>query len=92
MSKNILKERFNKFCENQDFELNRDNEFLDQVLTNLVIKKEKEGQYFCPCRLRDGSKERDIELLCPCNFKIQENWKKRKDCWCGLFQKLLNNN
>jgi ferredoxin-thioredoxin reductase catalytic subunit len=39
----------------------------------------------CPCRLRDGSRERDLELLCPCNFKHHDTWRNEGRCWCGLF-------
>ncbi|MCK4336060.1 MAG: hypothetical protein KAT94_00735 [Candidatus Aenigmarchaeota archaeon] len=37
--------------------------------------------------MRDGTREGDLKLMCPCNFKVQENWKKKGECWCGLFIK-----
>ena len=51
------------------------------------INEEKFGLKLCPCRLRDGSKERDMELICPCNFFKQDVWREQKRCWCGLFVK-----
>jgi ferredoxin-thioredoxin reductase catalytic subunit len=29
--------------------------------------------------------EGDLELLCPCNFKIQDVWGREGRCWFGLF-------
>lgn len=86
MDKKGLKEKFQKFCESKDFQLNSDEDFLDKVLDGLMMKKEKEGQFFCPCRFPKDDKDK-VNLLCPCNFKIQENWQSRKECWCGLFEK-----
>jgi ferredoxin-thioredoxin reductase catalytic subunit len=45
------------------------------------------GLKLCPCRLRDGTRNKDLELICPCNFKIQDTWKNKDMCWCGLFFK-----
>ncbi|MBW3020244.1 hypothetical protein KY334_03030 [Candidatus Woesearchaeota archaeon] len=83
--KEELKKRLQEYCKGNDFILNDNEEFLDKVLDGLVMKKEKEGQFFCPCRFANG--ENKTELLCPCNFKVQENWNSRKECWCGLFKK-----
>ena len=52
----------------------------------------KHGFKLCPCRLRDGTRQRDLELICPCNFKTHETWLRPKNkaprmCWCGLFIK-----
>ncbi|MBW2998746.1 hypothetical protein KY321_04360 [Candidatus Woesearchaeota archaeon] len=78
-----LKKRFEEFCKGNDFELNDDEKFLNLLLDGLITKKEKEGQYFCPCRFSED----EISLLCPCDFKSQENWETKNQCWCGLFKK-----
>jgi ferredoxin-thioredoxin reductase catalytic chain len=49
--------------------------------------EKKYGLRLCPCRLRDGTREKDLELICPCNFKAQGVWKDKGRCWCGLFVK-----
>lgn len=81
-----LIELWKKFAEKADFKLNN----LDHVknVEKGVLEIEKQtGLRFCPCRLRDGTRETDLELLCPCNFKIQKTWKEHGRCWCGLFVK-----
>jgi len=55
------------------------------VVEGVLENEKKYGLKLCPCRLRDGTRERDLELLCPCNFKAQETWKNEGRCWCGLF-------
>jgi ferredoxin-thioredoxin reductase catalytic chain len=74
-----------KWCENKDFKLNSDNKFTNRIVV-LELEKKK-GLKYCPCRLPTNDFDKDLELICPCNFKIQKTWIKRKDCWCGLFVK-----
>ena len=81
-----LSELFAEWAKRNSHDLNQNKKHLD-FLYNSVIALEKEtGGRFCPCRLRMGGKK-DLELLCPCNFEIQDTWKKNDRCWCGLFFK-----
>ena len=71
--------------ESDKFVLNPDDEVVDDVATGVLDNEEKKGFKYCPCRLPVGDKRKDLELICPCNFKIQETWKERGECWCSLF-------
>jgi ferredoxin-thioredoxin reductase catalytic subunit len=53
------------------------------VLENLANK----GQRYCPCRITTGDRQRDLGLICPCNFPKQPTYKETGECWCGLFVK-----
>ncbi|MBD3313956.1 ferredoxin-thioredoxin reductase [Candidatus Woesearchaeota archaeon] len=76
-----------EFAEGKDFKLNPDTKIV-QALAEGVLKNEKnKGFRFCPCRLGDGSHEKNVDLLCPCNFIIHSTWKDKGRCWCGLFVK-----
>lgn len=75
------------FTAENDFKLNPDENHINQLAEGVIENEKKYGLKLCPCRLRDGSKERDLELICPCNFKIQDTWKNQNRCWCGLFVK-----
>ena len=75
-----------KFVEKADFKLN-DKAHVENVVRGVLEIEKQVGLRFCPCRLRDGTRETDLELLCPCNFKVQKNWKEHGRCWCGLFVK-----
>ncbi len=87
MNKEEVRNVFERFTENNDFTLNPDKEFVDKIIDGILENENKYGFKLCPCRLRDGTKERDLELICPCNFKVQETWVKQGRCWCGLFIK-----
>ncbi len=81
-----LSSLFAEWAKKNNFDLNENKQHLD-FLYNGLIKLEKEtGGKFCPCRLKKGEKA-DLELLCPCNFEIQQTWKEKNRCWCGLFFK-----
>ncbi len=81
---------WNSFAEKNDFVLNPDKEHVDTVLKGVFGNEERFGLKLCPCRLRDSTRERDLELICPCNFESQETWKTKGMCWCGLFVKTEN--
>ena len=85
MSKDEVLKIWKAFAENNDFMLNPDETHVDILANGVLVNEEKHGLKLCPCRLRDGTKERDLELICPCNFKMQETWKTKGQCWCGLF-------
>jgi len=87
MNKEGLRRVWERFTEKNDFMLNPDKSFVDAVMDGVLENEKKHGLKLCPCRLRDGTKQGDLELICPCNFKIQETWGKKGRCWCGLFVK-----
>lgn len=82
-----LRKAWENFTENNDFKLNPDKEHVDMIISGVLENEKKHGLKLCPCRLRDGKRERDLELICPCNFKTHDTWQKKGMCWCGLFVK-----
>ncbi|MFA6254795.1 MAG: ferredoxin-thioredoxin reductase catalytic domain-containing protein [Patescibacteria group bacterium] len=90
MTKDELKKVWDRFTQNKDFILNPDPDHVEEVATGLIVMEQKYGLRLCPCRLRDGSRKRDLELMCPCNFKAQDIWQSQGRCWCGLFVKKDN--
>ena len=87
LDKEELRKALESFAEGNDFMLNPDGEFLDRILEGILSNEKSHGLKLCPCRLGDGTRERNIGLLCPCNFKTHETWASHGRCWCGLFVK-----
>ena len=87
MSKEELLAVWSRFCLKNEFTLNPDTDHVGMVADGVLLNEEQYGFKLCPCRLRDGTRERDLELICPCNFKAQDTWAKKGECWCGLFIK-----
>lgn len=87
MNKEDLLNIWKKFTEKNEFILNPDQNHVDLVAKGVLENEKKCGLKLCPCRLRDGTRERDLKLICPCNFKSQDVWREKGRCWCGLFIK-----
>jgi len=87
MNEQELKKAWEEFTKNNDFKLNPDKWHVDFIAKGVLENEKKYGLKLCPCRLRDGTRQRDLELICPCNFKTHDTWKTKGMCWCGLFVK-----
>ncbi len=87
MNREEILKAFQAFTEKNDFELNAEKEFLGKLIDGILENEKRFGLKLCPCRIRDGTKERDLLLICPCNFKAQDTWREQGRCWCGLFVK-----
>ena len=87
MRKKAIRRSWKEFTEEKDFMLNPDKMHVDALINGLLESERKLGIKLCPCRSRDGTLERDLELICPCNFKMHDTWEKEGRCKCGLFVK-----
>jgi len=92
MEREHLRSVWEAFAKNNDFELNTDKAHVDFIIMGVLENERRFGLKLCPCRLRDNTRKRDLELICPCNFKTHTTWLKpfaenKPMCWCGLFVK-----
>ena len=81
------------FAEESEFCVNPDKEKVSMLLEGIFNNEENYGLKYCPCRMIEKDLERDIKLICPCNFIIHETYKDKDDgeCWCGMFIKRSQN-
>lgn len=70
---------------NGEIKLNPDMERVKSLAKGVLNNESMRGLKFCPCRIRTKIREKDIKLICPCNFKAQTTWKEKGECWCSLF-------
>jgi len=87
LNKQELIKAFGSFANKNEFELNPDKSHMGAVIDGVLENEKKYGLKYCPCRIRTGDFEKDLELLCPCNFRSQEKYRTQGECWCGLFTK-----
>jgi len=73
---------------NGEFILNPQKDRVLRLAKGVLENEKNHGLKYCPCRLTTGDKIQDLELVCPCNFKIQKTWKEIGECWCSLFVKV----
>ena len=46
---------------------------------------ERDGDVFCPCRIRTGDPKEDLKIVCPCIPFFRDQFAALGKCWCGLF-------
>ncbi len=87
-TKESILKAFEEYCDkNGTFTLNHDKKHVDKLIDGLLSNEDATGLKLCPCRIRNGTRQRDLELICPCNFFIQKTYIDQGRCWCGLFLK-----
>ena len=86
VSKEKLKEMYEKYARSKGFMLNPDEKILDMLLESLIQREKKYGYRYCPCRVISGDPEKDKKIICPCVYHLEEI-KRMGRCWCGIFVK-----
>jgi ferredoxin-thioredoxin reductase catalytic chain len=74
----------NMVAEKQGWELNPDREFLDMIIDGLMVNFNRYGYFSCPCRDARGIKEKDRDLICPCDYS-RPDIDEFGHCYCGLY-------
>ncbi len=86
MNKEQLIKMWQNFADKQgDIMLNPNPKFIELLSTGVLDNDKKYGMKLCPCRIRDGTRETDLKMVCPCSFKKEKVWEGKGRCWCGLF-------
>ena len=80
-----LKAYMGPFAARLGYKFNTEADFVDMVLEGELEVLERDGDVYCPCRIRTGDPKEDLKIICPCiPFYLKEYTAMRK-CWCGLF-------
>lgn len=84
MTPERLSEILSKYATSLGVELNKDKDFVMDIIRGLLRNEERFGYRSCPCRLATGIKERDADIICPCVYK-DPDIKDFGSCYCGLY-------
>jgi len=68
----------------QGWELNRDEEHLEIIISGLMKNYNRYGYFACPCRDASGVKEKDSDIICPCDY-CSPDQEEYGHCYCGLY-------
>ncbi|MBD3350477.1 MAG: ferredoxin:thioredoxin reductase [Candidatus Lokiarchaeota archaeon] len=71
-------------ADHQGWKLNRDEDFLKMLAEGLTINWNRYGYYSCPCRDASGDKDKDKDIVCPCDYCVPDQ-KEYGHCYCGLY-------
>jgi ferredoxin-thioredoxin reductase catalytic subunit len=79
-----LYETLRKIQEPRGYFFNKDRERTMDLLEALLLNKERYGYMGCPCRLLSGDREKDKDILCPCEYR-EPDVKEYGSCYCNLY-------
>ncbi len=79
-----LYDDFKKETEKTGYYVNPDVEFVEMLLKNIDINKERYGYPACPCRLASGNRDKDLGIICPCDYRDQD-LEEYGFCFCALY-------
>ncbi len=73
-----------KYAQSQGIQLNKDKDYVIEILEGLLINESRYGYRSCPCRLASGNREIDKDIVCPCVYR-DPDIKEYGSCYCGLY-------
>ena len=79
-----LYENLKRVQEPKGYYFNRDRETVMELLTALLVNKERYGYMACPCRLASGDRDRDKDIVCPCVYR-EPDVAEYGSCYCSLY-------
>lgn len=80
-----LKAYMGPFAERLGYRFNTETDFVDEVLRSELEILERDGDVYCPCRVRTGDPKEDLRIVCPCIPFFRDQFAALGKCWCGLF-------
>jgi ferredoxin-thioredoxin reductase catalytic chain len=84
MTAERLFEILGKYAESQGIQLNKDKEYVLEILRGLLTNEARYGYRSCPCRLASGVKEKDTDIICPCVYR-NPDIRDYGSCYCRLY-------
>ena len=79
-----LYKKLDKEAEQSGYHLNPDLEITKDLVKGLLINENRYGYYACPCRLASGSKSKDLDIICPCDYR-DADVVDYGTCYCSLY-------
>jgi len=80
-----LKAYMGPFAERLGYKFNTETDFVDEVLQSEIEILDRDGDVYCPCRIRSGDPKEDAQIVCPCIPFYRDEFAAIRKCWCGLF-------
>lgn len=76
--------RLNADAEKSGYHLNPDVEFTRSLVEGLLTNIGRYGYMACPCRLASGDRARDLDIICPCDYR-DPDLSEFGACYCALY-------
>jgi len=79
-----LYDRLKREAEAAGYLLNPDKEFVLGLMEGLLTNQQRYGYQSCPCRLAQGLREKDLDIICPCDYR-DPDLDEYGACYCALY-------
>ncbi|MCF8131006.1 MAG: ferredoxin:thioredoxin reductase [Deltaproteobacteria bacterium] len=79
-----LLESLRNIQEPKGYYFNRDKLKTLELLEGLLENKRRYGYMSCPCRLSLGNREKDQDIICPCEYR-EADVAEYGSCYCNLY-------
>jgi ferredoxin-thioredoxin reductase catalytic chain len=79
-----LFEKLTLFGQKRGYFLNHDEKMAKGLCQALLKNEKRYGYQICPCRLTSGSRESDLDVICPCDYR-DPDLMEYGVCYCGLY-------
>lgn len=77
-------ETLKKYAPKKGLLLNSDWEIVKPLLEGLLTNGDRYGLRTCPCRPATGNKEKDKDIVCPCEY-AKPDVEQYGACYCWLY-------
>jgi ferredoxin-thioredoxin reductase catalytic chain len=79
-----LYQRLKREGEAAGYYLNPDVDFVLDLMDGILTNEARYGYWSCPCRLADGVREQDLDIICPCDYR-DPDLDEYGACYCALY-------
>lgn len=79
-----LYEMLKKSQEARGYYFNHDKKLVFELIESLLKNKDRYGYMACPCRLANGDREQDKDIICPCVYR-EPDVEEFGACFCALY-------
>jgi ferredoxin-thioredoxin reductase catalytic subunit/rubredoxin len=80
----MLYEKLKKEAEAAGYLLNPDVDFVLDLMEGMLTNEKRYGYLACPCRLADGERAKDLDIICPCDYR-DPDLNEYGTCYCALY-------
>ncbi|RLB56852.1 MAG: ferredoxin:glutaredoxin reductase [Deltaproteobacteria bacterium] len=79
-----LRRRLEREAGQSGYLLNPDSELVLDLVEGLLANQDRYGYRSCPCRLAEGRRDLDRDIICPCDYR-DADLHEFGSCFCGLY-------
>jgi ferredoxin-thioredoxin reductase catalytic subunit len=76
--------KLDREAEEGGYHLNPDGPFTKELIWGLLVNGKRYGYWSCPCRPADGEKVKDLDIICPCDYR-DPDLNEFGACYCALY-------